>query len=67
MRKTAITMTWRVLLMAVLLTAVWVSGPAAKEYPSLYRGVRPLAMGGRPGSAGDLWVGGVSGIVGIWP
>jgi len=34
------------LLIATLLSAVWISGLAAQEYPSFYRGVRPLAMGG---------------------
>ena len=46
MRKATITRLWRQVLFAVLLSVVWVSVPAAQEYPSLYRGVRPLAMGG---------------------
>jgi hypothetical protein len=37
---------WKRALIAALLSVVWVSAPAAQEYPSLYRGVRPLAMGG---------------------
>lgn len=37
---------WKHVLIALLLSIVWVSGPATQEYPSLYRGVRPLAMGG---------------------
>jgi len=37
---------WRLLLIAALLGVAWVSGAIAQEYPSVYRGVRPLAMGG---------------------
>jgi len=45
-KEAIITRRWRLLLMAVLLVVVWIPNTAAQEYPSLYRGVRPLAMGG---------------------
>ena len=34
------------IVIAVLLAAFWLSAAVAGEYPSFYRGVRPLAMGG---------------------
>lgn len=37
---------WRLLWVAAVLGVAWVSGAIAQEYPSFYRGVRPLAMGG---------------------
>ncbi|MEN8247209.1 MAG: hypothetical protein ABFS43_20160, partial [Thermodesulfobacteriota bacterium] len=46
MEKATITRLWKQMLFAALLSVVWVSIPAAQEYPSFYRGVRPLAMGG---------------------
>lgn len=46
MKKAAIFRIWEHVLIAALISVVWVSSPAAQEYPSLYRGVRPLAMGG---------------------
>jgi len=40
-------MRWTTIALAgFFLIFIWVSGTVAKEYPSLYRGVRPLAMGG---------------------
>ena len=46
MKKAAVFRIWEHVLIAALVSVVWVSSPAAREYPFLYRGVRPLAMGG---------------------
>ena len=46
MTKATTTRIWRRLFVVALLSVAWVSGSAAQEYPSFYRGVRPLAMGG---------------------
>lgn len=46
MKKPTTIRRWGLLFMAALLSAAWISNSAAQEYPSFYRGVRPLAMGG---------------------
>ena len=46
MKIATISNRWRPLLVAALLSVVSISNSAAGEYPSFYRGVRPLAMGG---------------------
>jgi hypothetical protein len=45
-KKTAAMRILRRVLAVTLLSVIWVSGSTAQEYPSFYRGVRPLAMGG---------------------
>ncbi|MBW2176246.1 MAG: hypothetical protein JRH03_04715 [Deltaproteobacteria bacterium] len=46
MKKSALSRMMKRMLAIILLSVIWVSGSAAGEYPSFYRGVRPLAMGG---------------------
>ena len=46
MKKATAMRILRRVLAVTLLCVIWVSGSTAQEYPSLYRGVRPLAMGG---------------------
>lgn len=46
MKRSAFMRILRRALAVTLLSVVWVSGSSAQEYPSFYRGVRPLAMGG---------------------
>ena len=46
MKKAAAYRMLKCVLAVALMSLVWVSGSPAQEYPSFYRGVRPLAMGG---------------------